>query len=322
MRAAVYRRFGGPEVVQVEEVPTPVPTGDQVVVRVHATVVGAADAAARAGTPWAARIAFGPVRPRIPVLGGDFAGEVTAVGPEVRRCAPGDAVLGTTGAAMGAHAEYVVVRESGVLQPRPEPLDPVRAAALVDATAMSFLRESIRLRPGEHILVNGASGAVGSVAVQLAKHLGATVTGTSSGPNVEFVRAQGADVALDYNDPAAVAAAGPYDVVFDAYGQLGYPASRRMLTRGGRYWTTVPSLAILAQAAGTRLLAGHRAGIAFTGLRAADRKTTDLRDQIELALRGTLTPHVEATYPLEDVAEAHRHLARGKRGQIVLTPTS
>lgn len=319
MRAAVYRRFGGPEVVAPEEASRPEPTGDQVLVRVLAASVSASDAAARAGSPWLARLAFGPFRPRVSVLGSDFAGRVEEVGPDARRFAVGDLVFGATNAAMGAHAEYIVVSETAPIERMPEAIEPARATALVDATALSFLRETADLQPGQRLLINGASGAVGSAAVQLAKHMGAHVTGTSSARNIDFVRSLGADVALDHADADATFGAGPYDVVFDAYGKLGYRRARRMLAGNGLYMTTVPSFAILVQSLWTRLFGRRRATIAFTGLRSVDRVAADLRETAELAARGALDAPVDATYPIERVADAYRHVERGKRGHVVLT---
>jgi NADPH:quinone reductase-like Zn-dependent oxidoreductase len=319
MKAAVYRRFGGPEVVAPEEVSRPEPTGDQLLVRVLAASVSTSDAAARAGSPWFARLAFGPLRPRVGVLGSDFAGRVEEAGPDVRRFAVGDFVFGATNAAMGAHAEYIVVSEAAPIERVPEGIEPARATALVDATAMSFLRETADLQPGQRLLINGASGAVGIAAVQLAKHMGAHVTGTSSTRNVDFVRSLGADVALDHADVDAVVAAGPYDVVFDAYGKLGYRRARSALAGNGLYMTTVPSFAILVQSLWTRLFGRRRATIAFTGLRPADRVAADLRETAELAARGALDAPIDATYPLRRVADAYRHVERGKRGHVVLT---
>lgn len=319
MRAAVYRRFGAAEVVVVDDVPTPEPRGDQVRVRVIAAEIGASDVAARSGKPLLARLGFGPLRPRLPILGGDFVGEVSALGSDASGFALGDRVLGTTGAGMGAHAEYVLVSSSAVLAHLPEGIDPITAAALVDATALSFLTEYGHLHPGERLLVNGASGAVGTAAVQLGVHLGAGVVGTSSPANLASVLELGAEAALDHSDPAGIEAAGPYDVVFDAYGRLGYRSARAMLTPSGRYLTTVPSLGILWHAVISRMAGARRASIAFTGLRSPERKLRDLRYHLELASQGALTAPVEATYPLERAAEAHRHVERGKRGHIVIT---
>lgn len=318
MKAAVYHRFGGPEVVAPEELPTPTPTGDEVLVRVLAACVSTSDTAARAGSPWFARLGFGPIRPRQKVLGSDFAGRVEALGPSARRFAVGDVVCGATNVAMGAHAEYVVVSESWPIEPVPAGVDPAEAAALVDATAMSFLRETADLQAGQHLLVNGASGAVGSAAVQLARGLGAQVAGTSSAANLDFVRSLGA-AALDYADPDSVIAAGPYDVVFDASGRLGYGRARRALTADGLYMTTVPSLAILGQMLWTRWFGQRRATLSFTGLRSSERVAADLRETVSWAERGELNAHIDGTYPLDRVADAYRHVERGKRGHVVLT---
>lgn len=318
MKAAVYHRFGGPEVVAPEEIPVPEPTGDQVLVRVSAATVSSSDAAARSGSPWFARLAFGPLKPRVRILGSDFAGTVEALGPDASRFSVGDLVFGATNAAMGTHAEYVVVSETAPIERVPEGIEPTEAAALVDATAMSFLRETADLQPGQRLLVNGASGAVGSAAVQLATHTGAHVTGTSSARNLDFVTSLGAEVALDYAHFDAVAAAGPFDVVFDAYGKLGYRLARRMLADDGLYMTSVPSFAILGQSLRTKMVGRRRATIAFTGLRPLDRVAADLRETALLASRGNLHAPVDATYPLDRIADAHRHVERGKRGHVVV----
>lgn len=320
MKAAVYHRFGGPDVVTPAVVPTPSPIDDELLVRVLAATISASDAAARAGSPWFTRLAFGPIRPRSTILGSDFAGEVVEVGSGVRGFEVGDLVFGATNAAMATHAEYIVVSETAPVAVVPDGIDPIRAAALVDATAMSFLSDTARLQPGQRLLVNGASGAVGSAAVQLAKHIGAHVTGTSSDRNLAFVTSLGADISVDYADADAVVSAAPYDVVFDAYGKLGYRRARPLLSADGLYMTTVPSVSIFVHTAWTRLWGTRRATIAFTGLRAAERVSADLTRTAALAAAGVLDAHVDATYQLDQVADGYRHVHRGKRGHVVLTP--
>jgi NADPH:quinone reductase-like Zn-dependent oxidoreductase len=155
--------------------------------------------------------------------------------------------------------------------------------------------------------------------VQLAKYLGARVTGTSSARNLDFVQSLGADVALDYANVDSIAAAGPYDVVFDAYGKTGYRRARNWLTDDGLYMTTVPSFALLGSLLWTRLFGRRGAIIAFTGLRPSERVSADLRMTAELASLGVLDAPIDATYPLGQVADAYRHLERGKRGHVVLT---
>jgi len=166
MKAAICQRYGAPDVVTVREVPAPEPRDDEVLVRVHAATVGVVDSLARQGAPAYARLYFGLRRPRFPVLGTNFAGQVEAVGPAVTRFAVGDAVFGTTAPRFGAHAEYVCLFQHAVVAPKPANVSYAEAAALVDGTALCFLRDKANLRPGQRVLINGASGAVGTAAVQ------------------------------------------------------------------------------------------------------------------------------------------------------------
>ena len=198
MKAAVGRSFGPPDVVTVADLPRPEPRGDEILVRVRAAAVGVVDGLARRGSPWYARAHFGLLRPRFPVLGCDFAGQVEAAGPAVSRFGVGEAVFGTIAPRFGAHAEYICLPEHGAVAPKPANVSYVEAAALADATALCFLRDKAGLRSGQAVLVNGASGAVGSAAVQLAAHFGATVTGVCSGPHLRLVRKLGAESVIDY----------------------------------------------------------------------------------------------------------------------------
>jgi NADPH:quinone reductase-like Zn-dependent oxidoreductase len=202
MKAAVSRSFGPPDVVMVGDVPRPEPRGDEILVRVRAAAVGVVDGLARRGSPWYARAHFGLLRPRFPVLGCDFAGQVEAAGPAVSRFGVGEAVFGTIAPRFGAHAEYICLPERGAVARKPATVSYVEAAALADATALCFLRDKAGLRAGQAVLVNGASGAVGSAAVQLSVHFsvhfGASVTGVCSGPHLRLVRKLGAESVIDY----------------------------------------------------------------------------------------------------------------------------
>lgn len=323
MRAAVYRRYGGPSVIAVQNLDSPVPGPGEVLVRVTASVVSTTDVAMRSGKPFAARLFAGAFRPRMRILGSDFTGTIAAVGAGVERLRVGDAVWGVTGAGMRAHAEYIVVKADGILELLPPGVDPIDAAALIDATALSFLDDTAELVAGQSILINGASGAVGTAAVQLARHRGATVTAVCSAERAPIVRALGAHEVLDYRAGDVVAtlrAQGrTFDVIFDVHGGLGYRRARDLLTAAGRYCGTVPTLPILWHTLLTRRSSGRRGVIAFTGLRGADAVTSDLRETAALAESGVLKPVVEAVYPLERVAEAHAHVERGRAGHIVLT---
>jgi len=320
MKAAVHDRYGSADVVRVQDLPTPVPGGDEVLVRVHAAVVGVVDSVAREGVPRYARVYFGLLRPRSPLLGSDFACRVEASGPAVTRFAVGDEVFGSLAPRFGAHAEYVCLSQDAAVAPKPAGLTFPEAAALVDTTALVFLRDKARLASGQTILVNGASGSVGTDAVQLARHLGAHVTGVCSGPNTDLVERLGADTTLDYTATDFTRAGTTYDVVFDVAGTSSFARSRRVLRRGGVYLTTAPSPAILLQMAWTARFGTRRAMVAFTGLRDAAAKRADLSYLAGLADAGALVPVVDTCYPLTDIADAYRHVDQGhKRGNIIVT---
>lgn len=320
MKAAVSRRYGAPDVVTVADMPRPEPGAEEILVRVRAATVGVVDGLARRGSPWYARSHFGPLRPRFPVLGCDFAGQVEAAGPAVRRFGVGDAVFGTIAPRFGAHAEYVCLPEQGAVAPMPANVTYPEAAALADATALCFLRDRAGLRAGQTILVNGASGAVGSAAVQLARHFGATVTGVCSGPHVRLVRKLGAESVVDYTRADFTRAGRCYDVIFDVAGTSSFGRCRRVLNRGGAYLTTAPSPAIFAAMPWTARFGSRRAVVAFTGLRPAADKRDDLLVIRELAEASALTAVVGACYPLARIADAHRRVDAGhKKGSIVVT---
>jgi NADPH:quinone reductase-like Zn-dependent oxidoreductase len=320
MRAAVGRRYGPPDVVTVTDVPRPEPRDDEILVRVRAAAVGVVDGLARRGSPWYARAHFGFLRPRFPVLGCDFAGDVAAAGPAVSRFGVGEAVFGTIAPRFGVHAEYVCLPESGAVAAKPEGVSYVEAAALVDATALCFLRDKAGLRAGQAVLVNGASGAVGSLAVQLAVHFGATATGVCSGPHVRLVRKLGASSVIDYTRTDFTRAGRRYDVIFDVAGTSSFVRCRQVLRPGGVYLTTAPSPAIFAQMPWTARFGSRRAVIAFTGLRPAAEKQRDLVVLRGLAEASALVPVVGACYPLDRIADAYQHVDAGhKKGTIVLT---
>ena len=320
MLAAVCRRYGPPDAVTVTEVPKPEPGEDEILVRVRAATVGVVDGLARRGSPWYARGHFGLLRPRFPVLGCDFAGQVEAAGPAVTRFGAGEAVFGTIAPRFGAHAEYVCLPEHSAVAPKPSRVSYAQAAALVDATALCFLRDQAGLRAGQAVLVNGASGAVGSVAVQLAVHFGASVTGVCSGPHVRLVRKLGAESVIDYTRADFTRAGRRYDVIFDVAGTSSFGRCRRVLNPGGVYLTTAPSPAIFVQMPWTARFGSRRAVVAFTGLRAAAEKRRDLLVIKELAEASALTAVVGADYPLARIADAHRRVDAGhKKGSVVVT---
>jgi NADPH:quinone reductase-like Zn-dependent oxidoreductase len=322
MKAIVSRSYGSPDVVQIEDVAMPVPKENEVLVRNFASVVSASDCAARDGKNPFARLYFGLTRPRFPILGTSFAGEVHSVGSTVTAYRAGDHVMGSPGPTMSSHAEFVRIAEDGVITGKPEGLTWTDSVAIFDGalTALPFLRDSARLKSGQSILINGASGAVGSAAVQLAKHFGATVTAVTSTPNLELIRSLGADEVIDYTAIDFTRSGKTYDVVFDAVGKSTYSRSRKLLKPGGIYLTTVPSLTILAQMLWTSKIGKTKAAIAFTGLRKAAAMAKDVAYMGELTAAGNYVAVIDKQYTLEQASAAHAHVETGrKRGSVVIS---
>ncbi len=317
MRAAVARAYGGPEVVVIESRPDPVPKPDEVLVRIMATPIGASESAGRLGEPAFARLFFGLRRPRLPVLGSGFAGTIIGLGADVTEFEIGDRVYGSTGAAMGAHAELIAVKESSSIALLPDAVSFVDAVGLTDGglTALPFLRDTGRLAPGQRLIVNGASGAVGSAAVQLGRHFGATVTAVTSTPNVDVVRALGAHEVIDYTVEDFTLSPQRWDVVFDAVGLSSFARARRVLTPTGIFMSTVPGVIML------QALFSKRAAIAFTGLRSHAAVRPDLVELARLAADGVIDPLIDSQYPLGEIAPAYARVdSKRKVGTVVLEP--
>ncbi len=318
MKAVMTTEYGPPEVLKLGEVETPVPGAKEVLIRVRACVAGPADSAFREGKPFVIRMLYGFSRPKFPVGGTEFAGEVVAIGPLVTRYRVGDQVFGLSPDSFGAWAEYLCLPEDKSFAVKPATLSFEDAVAIADGapTARTFLKDTARLQPGQKVLINGAAGAVGSYAVQIAKHLGAHVTGVCSTANVEYVASLGADSVVDYSKEDFTRSGKAYDVLFDAVGKSSFGACRKVLTPRGMYMTTVPTLALLADLVGN-LGRSQKAAFATGGLVQNNQTFTELA---QWADAGHLWPVIHQRLPMEQMAEAHRHVDTGhKRGNLVLT---
>jgi NADPH:quinone reductase-like Zn-dependent oxidoreductase len=301
MKAAVYDDYGPPEVVRLEELDKPAPAANEILVKVRATTVAAADWRMRKADPFLARLYNGLFKPRrARVLGFELAGEVEAVGSDVRRFRPGEHVFAFTGFGFGAHAEYRCLAESGTItkvglvahKPASMSFEQAAAVPVGALTAQGFLRRA-GVRPGERVLVYGASGSVGTFAVQLARNLGARVTGVCSAANLALVRSLGADDVLDYTSEDFTRRGRVFDVVFDAVGKCAVSRARRVLRPGGRRVSVHSS----------------------PGFRPGDLDR--LKDLIE---EGKLTSVIDRQYPLERIVDAHRYVEAGhKKGNVVVT---
>jgi NADPH:quinone reductase-like Zn-dependent oxidoreductase len=317
LKAAVYRRYGPPDVIRIEDVPTPDPGRNELLVRVRAASVSAGDARLRSarvppGFGLVLRLAFGVTGPRKPILGWDFAGEVAAVGSVVSGFASGDKVFG---ARMGTHAEYVAVSTNSVAaMPRNLTFEDATALVFGGMTSLIFLRDKAKIQPGERVLINGASGAVGTAAVQLAKHFGAVVTGVCSASNAELVRSLGAARVIDYSQQDFTQSGETYDIILDAVGNCTFARCERALSQGGRLLLVVSGL---GQTFGA-MLRPSRAGRKVLGGVGATR-AEDLRLLGSLAESGAFKPVIDRSYPFARIADAHAHVDTGhKRGNVVI----
>lgn len=322
MKAAYVDRYGPPEVITIREVADPAPGANDVLVRMSASTVSPADCAMRAADPFIVRLFSGLTRPKSPIPGGAVAGIVEAVGSSVTAFQPGDRVFGTTDPAPGAMAELVAIAETGALVGLPENTDFGEAAGLTYSflTAMPFLRDEAKLRPGQTILINGASGSIGTVAVQLAKSMGAHVTAVCSTRNIDLVRSLGADEIIDRTVSDFTNADAAYDVIFDTVGKSSFSKCRKALKPGGIYLTTVPSLGILVRMLRGADKAGKRGKLATTGLRPTADKRQDMLVLKQMIEAGQLRGVVDRRYPLAEIAAAHRYVEQGtKAGDVIIT---
>ncbi|HTF10161.1 MAG TPA: NAD(P)-dependent alcohol dehydrogenase [Asanoa sp.] len=326
MKAIVQDRYGPPEMLTLADVDKPVPAAGEVLVRVEAAALNAYDWHVMRGDPRLARLSMGRSAPRARIRGRDFAGRVEAVGADVGQVRPGDAVFGDLGDANGAFADYVCVPENLVAR-KPANLTPQQAAALplAGVTALMGLADVGQVESGHRVLVNGASGGVGTMAVQLAKALGATVTGVCSTRNVDLVRKLGADQVIDYTRDDFTRAAGRHEVVFDLVGNRSLSALRRALTptgtlvlSGGGVYRGGSLLGPVWLIARGRLLAP------FVRQRIVALTTAPSRQHLDTlrahAEAGRLTPVIDRTYPLHEVPQAIRYLeGEHARAKVVIT---
>ncbi len=330
MKAIVYQDYGPPDVLQLKEVEKPTPRDSEVLIRVCATSVNYGDLIARYFrniTPgkfnmpflfWlGARVFFGLRRPRVRILGSEFAGKIESVGRDVELFRKGDEVFGYCGMNMGAYAEYLCMPEGGCVAIKPANMTYEEAAVVpMGAIMASSILRRMNIRSGQEILVNGASGGIGSAAVQLAKSLfGARVTGVCATPRLELVKSLGADDVIDYTKEDFAESGQTYDLIFDILGKSSFSRCKRSLKEDGRYLLASFKTRQLLQMLWTRMTGGKRVICAM----ASDKKD-DLFFVKELVEAGKIRVAIDRRYPLEQAAEAHRYVEKGlKKGHVVIT---
>ncbi|GAA2881261.1 NAD(P)-dependent alcohol dehydrogenase [Streptosporangium fragile] len=317
MKAAVHSRYGPPDVVRIAEVDEPPVGNKDVLVRVHATTVNRTDCAYRAARPFFVRMATGLTRPRRKVLGTEFAGVVEAVGGGVTSFAVGERVFGYNEGAFGAHAEYLSVPEDGMIATMPAGTTFAEAAPGTEGShyALSFIRTA-GIRAGQDVLVHGATGAIGSAAVQLLKSLGVTVTAVCDTANLELVRSLGADRVVDYTAQDFTRDTQTYDAVFDAVGKSTFGRCKRLLKPGGAYLSSDvgPWWQNLVLPLVTPLLGGKK--VKFPIPRNDREMVRHLQELIE---NGQFRPVIDRQYPLDQIVDAYRYVETGQKiGNVII----
>ena len=317
MRAVVFDRYGAPDVLRLEDVVQPVPKEDEVLVKMHATTVTRSDCAVRAGKPFISRFFTGLRRPKQRILGSELAGEVEAVGAAVTKFAVGDHVFGSTSAfRFGAHAEFICMPESAPLAHKPAGMSFEEAAAVCDGVILALMGlRAAGLRKGQKIVIYGASGSIGTAAVQLARYFEADVTAVCNTKNLELVRSLGADRVIDYTQEDFTKNGETYDVIFDAVGKHSFRRCRASLKQGGIYVAT-DGLRNLILALWTPRLGGKKVMFPIPP-RYTKKDVLFLKELIET---GRYRAVIDRRYPLEEVVEATTYVeTKQKTGNVVLT---
>jgi NADPH:quinone reductase-like Zn-dependent oxidoreductase len=321
MKTVSCTKYGPPDVLQLAEVEKPVPGKNEVLIKIHAATVTPVDVAFRKGNPFISRFFTGLLKPKF-TPGDELAGEIEAAGKNVRGFKKGDRVFGSAGTTFGAHAEYICLPEESSLGIMPANADYGEAVAVCYAglTALPFLRDKANIKSGQKVLINGASGSIGTLAIQLARYYGAEVTGVCSTANLEQVRSLGAERVIDYTKEDFAKTGQIYDIIFDVVAKSSFSRCKNSLKPNGIYLTTFPSPGIMIQSIWTSKFSRKKAMFEATGMRPARKKSKDLLFLKELIETGKIKPIIDRCYPLEQIAEAHKYVENGhKKGNVIIT---
>lgn len=321
MKAIVATGYGGPEVLKLQDVNIPQPKENEVLVKVHASSATTADGMMRTGKPYFGRLMTGLTKPKHAIPGTGFAGVIVKTGRNVKRFNLATRVFGETTLGFSTNAEFVAVPENGVILPMPENMSYAEGATYGDGhvTSMNFLKEIAQIKAGQKVLINGASGSLGTAAIQIAKYLGAEVTGVCSTRNAGLVKSLGADHVIDYTKKDFTKANEIYDVVYDTIGKSSYSKNRNTLSDSGLYVSPVLKFSLLLQMMWTSVFSKKKAKFAATGLRSDNELHGLLTELVDIFKAGRLKTVIDRQYPLEKVAEAHTYIASGhKKGNVVI----
>ena len=321
MKAIVCTKYGPPDVLQLQEVEKPVPKDNEVLIKVHAATATTSGLAGRKGEPFIARLFTGLTKPKKNILGIELAGEIEVVGKDVKLFKIGDQILGHAGLGFGAYAEFISLPEDAALVIKPTNMSYEESVAVVEGTltALHFFRGKGTIQSGQKVLINGASGSVGTASIQVAKYFGAEVTGVCSTANLELVKSLGADMVIDYTKEDFTKNGQTYDIIFDTVGKSSFSRSKGSLQQRG-FYLDAGKIATIIPMLWTSMFGSKRAILTATGLRSASEMTKDLIILKELIEAGKIHSVIDRRYPLEQTAEAHRYVDKGhKKGNVVIT---
>jgi 2-desacetyl-2-hydroxyethyl bacteriochlorophyllide A dehydrogenase len=315
MKAITYQQYGSPEVLQLKDVEKPMPKNNEILLKIKATAVNSGDIRLRKADPFAVRFLFGLMRPKINILGSVFSGEVESIGKDVTLFKVGDQVFGHTDMKFGAYAEYICLPESSSLALKPANISHNEATAIPfgGVTAWHFIKKAA-IKPGQKVLIVGASGAVGSAAVQLAKSYGANVTAVCSTTNIALVKSLGADKVIDYTKEDFTQNGETYDVIFDAVNTISVSRSIMSLNKNGIMVLSAAEMPEMLQGLWISMTSNKKV---MTGV--ISHKAADIIFLKELIEAGKYKPVIDRTYPLEQMAEAHAYVENGhKKGNVII----
>ena len=321
MKAIEYTEYGAPDVLKIIDIEKPSPKENEVLIKIFATTVTATESTFRSGDLFMTRLFTGLLKPKLKILGEELAGEIVEVGNMVSLFKVGDKVFGTAGPNFGANAEYISLPEDGVLAKLPNNLNYVEAASCIDGflTAMPFLRDTGNIQKGQKVLINGASGSVGSAAVQVAKYYGAEVTAVCSASNIDLVKSIGADYAINYTKEDFSKNGKSYDIIFDAVGKITFSQCKNSLAKNGVFLEAGIGMGVLSHVIWTSMFGQKKAKVAATGMRAPVERVKDLQILKQLIEEEIISPVIDSTYPLEQIVMAHAYVDKGhKKGNVVI----
>lgn len=322
MKAILTTGYGSPDVLQLEEVAKPEPKDNEVLIKVYAASISTAEGMMRTGKPYIGRLFTGISKPKNSIPGTGFAGIIESIGKTVKLFKKGDQVFGENITSFGTNAEFVCVPEDGVITTKPDYLTFEEAAPVCDGalTSINFLKNIAKIQPGQKVLINGASGSLGTAAVQIAKYYGAVVTGVSSTTNLALVKSLGADEAIDYTKEDFTNSIGKYDIIYDTVGKSSYSASKKALAKNGIYVSPVLGMSLLVDMMCSSIFGKKKAKFSATGLLPVTELNLLLKEVKEIIGAGRLKTIIDKKYPLDRIAEAHTYVDKGhKKGNVVMS---